>query len=364
MRITPTRRFFVQSIIAGLSFGPAILHAQSRSDLPVLQRWSTGNSRLNPLSEAGGALLFCGDKTVGAIALASREPLWIRAHGFDNPAEFRPRPSGALMVCGGRHWIAAFDDASGAEIWRHVAEIQTGVPLVTPTHTLFGDGHWLVALDTATGAERWRFAGVPDTLASYAPAATADTVFVGPGDGRLYALALADGALKWSVDGRQQWQYLRQITVQGDIIIAGTYKENLTGLAVADGKKLWSFNAGNFINSQHVANGTAYLWSPTGWVYAINTGSGKVRWRYQTTDYDGTESNWASVLAELQTLDAHLYVLSMDNVLHRLDIASGTEHLEMRVPDRIRHALLPIAGHGIAFPTEGAEILLTPFPEG
>lgn len=363
MQITPNRRRFLQGLVAGLIFRPAHASAQGHMpDLPILGRYATGNQRLNPLTHDSGLILYCGNATVGAVSIAQHSPLWSQPHGFSTPAEYRPRAAGGLMICGGRKWLAAFDKATGALVWRHDAQIQTGVPWVTPGHTVFGDGHQITALDTQTGRLLWRHAGIEDTLASYAPTGTDDTVFVGPGDGHLYALDLSDGGLKWAVDGRKGWQYLRQIQVEGDVLVAGTYKENLTGLSLTDGSKLWSFNAGNFINSQHVADGSAYLWSPTGWIYAINTSNGQVRWRYETTDYDATETNWASVLAELQTLGQRLYVLDMANVLHTLDRSDGGGHSQHRLTERIRHAIMPIADVGIACPTEGGEVLLAALP--
>lgn len=358
--MTQSRRRFLQSAIAGLALRPAATRAETARDLAVLGFRPTGNARLNPLTAGSGALLFSGDRTVGAVSLADLAPIWVRPHGFPSAAEFRPRAAGPVMVCGGRGWIAAFDAAGGAELWRHRAEIQVGVPLVTETHTLFGDGHRLRALDTRTGAELWRAAGIPDTLISYAPAATSDTAFFGPGDGRLYAVSQSDGALKWSIDGREPWQYLRQIYCRDGILVAGTYREELIGLSAQDGRALWSFNAGNFINSQHVTEDAAYLWSPTGWIYAIDIRSGDIRWRHQTTDYDESAGNWASIMAELTTLDGRLYALAMDNNLHLLDTATGAEIGTRRVPERIRHAVLPLDGGArIAFPTESGGILLT-----
>jgi hypothetical protein len=74
-----------------------------------------------------------------------------------------------------------------------------------------------------------------------------------------------------SVERMAEWQYLRQLQVSGEVLVAGGYKEKLYGLDLADGRQRWAFSAGNFINSQHVADGVAYLWSPTGWLYAIDT---------------------------------------------------------------------------------------------
>lgn len=364
MPLRLTRRTVVQSLLTGLSLGPVRTYASPQDTLSVHWACPTDNSRIAPLSEADGRLLYAGDRTLGAIAVQTGAPLWSRGHGAADPAVFRPRLApGGLMVVGARSWLAAFDQANGTEIWRYSARIQTGVPLVEGRLVCFGDGHEIVALDTKTGAEHWRFAGVPDTLASYAPAASADAIIAGPGDGRIYALDKATGALRWQRDIRDQWQYLRQITVADGMLVAGTYKEFLAGISLEDGSRLWSFNAGNFINSQHVANGAAYLWSPTGWVYCISLASGRVRWRHRTTDYDGSAGNWASVLAEITSQDGRLYILSMDNVLHVLDMATGEELAARTVPAKIRHAVLPLAdGAGLAFPTTSAEVLVVVRP--
>lgn len=358
MRIGPSRRLFLQSLCAGLVVRPAQAHAQDLPRLSQLARIATGNTRLNPLAMAGADVAFCGDSTVGLVSTGQNGLLWSDPHGFDTPAEFRPRLAGGFLICGGRRWLAAYDLGSGAEVWRYTAEIQAGVPHVSDGLVIFGDGHQITALDSATGSLRWRFATVVDTLVSYAPTVHGDTAYIGPGDGQLYALSLADGSLRWQVDGGESWQYLRQIQVEGDVLVAGTYKEILTGLSLQDGSSLWSFNAGNFINSQHVADGSAYLWSPTGWIYCIATDSGRVRWRHLTTDYNESSGNWASVLAELQSRDSRLYVLDLEDVLHVVDTATGNQHQAAVVPGRIRHAVLPLDG-ALAFPTAEGEVLLT-----
>lgn len=359
MRIDPGRRRLLAGLGAGLLAGPASAStASGPAVLAVRQRWTTGNATLNPPSLAGELIVFSGDLTIGAVRPGAGEALWVRPHGFDTPAAFRPRTSGAVMVTGGRHWLAAFEIATGKEIWRHAAHIQTGVPLVAGGRVFFGDGHEILALDLESGRELWRFAGVPDTLASYAPAMAGDTVLAGPGDGRLYALSAATGGLLWEIDGRTDWQYLRQLHVDGTILVAGSYKEKLFGLDTSSGRRLWSFNAGNFINSHHVTAGSAYLWSPTGWVYAIDTTTGAMRWRHRTTDYGNNHANWASLMAELVAHDGQLLALAMDDILHLLDLATGEETASYRVPARVRHAVLPAGAQSYAFPVMGGDLLL------
>ena len=88
-------------------------------------------------------------------------------------------------------------------------------------------------------------------------------------------------------------------------------------------------------NSHHVADGTAYLWSPTGWVYAINAQSGQVRWRHRTTDFTGYRRNRVLLMAELITWANVLDALAMDQVVHRLDRASGKEIDRLLLPEPV-----------------------------
>ena len=299
---------------------------------------------------------------LGLVDPAHARPLWSRPHRLHEAAVFRPRAADGIAVCGGLREITAWNLADGTQLWRYPAQVQIGVPLLHGGRVYFGDGHELVALDLASGKPQWRFPAIAETQISYAPAATGNTVFVGPGDGRLYALATEDGQPRWTIERMGEWQYLRQLHIDGAVLVAGSYKEKLHGIDLANGRQLWEFNAGNFINSHHVAAGVAYLWSPTGWLYAIDAQSGAMRWRHRTTDYRGSAGSWASLLAELVTQDKHLFALDLNHVLHAIDIASGEEVARRVLPEPVRPFVVPLAGHGLIFGAENGALLLTSLP--
>ena len=355
MQVGLNRRQFLLAAAGGVCARPA---AAAVSTLTNVNRWKTGNAINSPLAYADGRIHFSGNKTFGAMDPAKSSLLWERPLAFDSAAVFKPRLGGGLLIISGQKGMSAHAPESGELIWHYAAQMQTGVPFLGPESIYAGDGHEIVSLDLATGKVRWRHAGVPDTLASYAPAMAEGRVFAGPGDGRLYALSESDGSLLWEADRREEWQYLRQIHVSGEVLVAGSYKEKLFGIDVKTGAKHWEFNAGNFINSHHVANGTSYLWSPTGWIYAIDTGTGNVRWRRQTTDFDVNESNWGPMMAEL-VIDGHkLLALDMADTLHVLDAPDGSESVRYNVGYPVRHAVLPIPSAGLVFPLMSGEILL------
>ncbi|MCB6178678.1 PQQ-like beta-propeller repeat protein [Rhodobacter sp. Har01] len=317
---------------------------------------------LRPPAFDDGLIYFCGDVTVGCVDPDSAAPVWQHPLDLPQTAAFRPRILDRHVIVGGRGGIACLARDSGAELWRYPARIQTGLPTLGAGLVVLGDGHEIVAIELATGAERWRFAGVPDTLAAYAPSILGDRVFAGPGDGRLYCLDLAEGRLIWSHDRRGYWQYLRQIHAADGLLVAGSYKEQLLGISPTDGDVLWEFVAGNFINSHHLAGDVACLWSPTGWIYAIDIATGAVRWRHQTTDYVPGGDDWASLMAELTSRAGLLYTLDMDNTLRLLDLADGSLKAQGGIPGAVRHAVLPIDGDRVVLPMMDGSLHMTMLP--
>ncbi len=360
----PERRRWLHAAAALIAARPLAAYPLAESAPPpkqqnLLQRWPTGNHRLAPLTLAGEKLLYAGDHTQGLIHATDAKTRWQHAHTLPGGL-FRPRCDVAASV-------AVFATAGGLQarrisdgdlLWQVTPQRQFGVPLLADGAVLLGDGHEFLKFDLATGKELWRFAAIAETQISYAPAVAGDSVFIGPGDGRLYALGLTDGQLRWQANRMAEWQYLRQLQVSGDLLVAGSYKEKLYGLSVVDGMVRWEFAAGNFINSQHVADGTAYLWSPTGWVYALDTATGQVRWRYRTTDYRHAAGNWAPLLAELASIDGRLFALDLSHTLHVLDCTSGVELVRYRSVEALQAFVTPRnATQGYAANLRG-EILL------
>ena len=362
MRLRTGRRRFLAGGAAclALTMGRAAASGRTRS-LTAAARWKTGNTLLTPATLSRGRLYFGGDTTAGVIDIAAGRELWRRE--LPHPSQFRTRVDGGIVLAGGEKYFAALAVEDGKPLWQARPEIRRlGVPLLHEGRLYHGDGNRLVARDAGSGKVLWTFDAVPDTDVAYAPAAVADTVFVGPGDGRLYALNAGDGALRWSVDRAREWQYLRQMYVEGGVLVAGTYQEKLLGLSIRDGHELWNVNAGNFINSHHVSGGRAYFWSPTGWVYAVETSTGNVLWRCRTTDYSSSRDNWATIVAELASADGRLFVLDLANVLHVLDIGTGEEIGRFATPGPVQSFIVPVSGRQVILGAATGELLLCQLP--
>lgn len=353
------RRRFLAACGAALAAAPvAWARHPIAGDLVPLRRWPTANQRLAPLDVCDGRLLYAGDRQIGLIDPAATALSWTSTHDIQGGARFRPRCADGIVVCAGVEELTAWSVNDGTPLWRRRVELPLGVPCIANGQVLVGAGHELMAIDLFSGAERWRFAAIADTRIAYAPVVAGDSVLVGPSDGRLYAVDATSGRLHWQVDRMREWQYLRQLHIAGDTLVAGSYKERLYGLALSDGTQRWEFSAGNFINSHHVAAGLAYLWSPTGWLYAIDTTEGTLRWRHRTTDYRAAADNWASVLAELTVAEGCLYVLDLASDLHVLDAASGKPINRLHSVKPLAAFVLPLREGCIAAADQRGEVLL------
>lgn len=312
-------------------------------------RWKTGNNQLYPFSLDGKSLYLSGESFIEYWNPDDGIRIWQQS--LESPAVFRPRLTADLVISSGRSHIAAWKRLDGINQWSYTGKAELGVPLLHQQRLHFGQGHGLETIDVKTGEHLWSFDTTVNSRIGYAPAAIANTLFLGAGDGVLYALSCNDGKLRWKVDREKDWQYLRQLAVSGETLVCGGYHDEILGLDINDGGIRWRFNAGNFINSQLVHNGTIYFWSPTGWVYALNASNGEVLWRTLTINYRNpvSKKNWAPIMSEMVADKDYLYVLAMDNVLHILDLKTGKEVERFCLNIHLRPFIVLEAGSKRAF---------------
>ncbi|MGE5212519.1 MAG: PQQ-binding-like beta-propeller repeat protein [Nitrospirota bacterium] len=160
-----------------------------------------------------------------------------------------------------------------------------------------GDDGNVYAVDAATGHQIWKRATngpVPAT-----PAVADDTVYVGSYDGKFYAFNAQTGALKWkfSTDGERRFE------AKG---LHGLQPKNQT---IADPFDI-------FLSSPVAADGTVYFGSGDGNVYALNSATGDLRWKFKTGDV---------VHASPALADGVLFVGSWDSYFYAIDAATGKE---------------------------------------
>jgi outer membrane protein assembly factor BamB len=189
-------------------------------------------------------------------------------------------------------------------------------PAIGPDGTVYvgSDDHNLYAI-RPDGTRKWAFVTGDDVHSSPAISDDGKTVYVGSRDGRLYAVAAADGTQRWhfedvamplgnvdatpsighdgavyfgaengifyavNPDGTERWRFVQpmvniqtQAAIRGDgAVIFGCDDGWL--YAVKDGVELWRFDAGSQLRSTAALDrsGHAYFGTYNGTVFCLNT---------------------------------------------------------------------------------------------
>jgi outer membrane protein assembly factor BamB len=153
------------------------------------------------------------------------------------------------------------------------------------------------------------------------------TLYIGSGDGRLYALDATTGAQRW------QFRTGRAISstpaVADGLVFVGSRDNAYWAVDAGTGKERWRLETGRdvpfpwgfesgdlYTSSPTWAAGTLYLGSGDGHVYAVDPNSGSVRWRFATR---------GRVRASPAVADGRVYAGSADGTLYALDAKSGRE---------------------------------------
>jgi len=160
-----------------------------------------------------------------------------------------------------------------------------------------GDDGNIYAVNADTGAQQWKYptgAPVPTT-----PAVADGTLYAGSYDGKFYALDAKTGQTKWKFATEGE----RRFEAKG---LHGLQPKNQT---IAD-------NFDIFLSSPVVAQKTVYFGSGDGNVYAVDVGSGDLKWKFKTGDVVHASPAYA---------DGTLYFGSWDSYFYAVDATTGKE---------------------------------------
>jgi len=210
--------------------------------------------------------------------------------------------------------VYAVNAADGRQIWRR----RTGGP-VPATPAIAGDLLYVgsydgkfYALDARTGATRWKFATggerrfeakglhgqlpknqtIADAFDVFlsSPVVAAGAVYFGSGDGHVYALDAASGALKWKF---ATGDVVHASPAYADgVVYFGSWDSRFYAVDATSGKEKWRFQGGldplihnqvGFQSSPAVANGVVYTGCRDSNLYALDAATGKEKWRYSAS---------------------------------------------------------------------------------
>ena len=204
------------------------------------------------------------------------------------------------------------------------------------------DGN-LYAVDLASGAQKWKlFTGVRVTSS---PAVENGVVYFGSYSGRFYAVDAATGKLKWKfqTEGEKRFAgkhlhgsepaaetmpdpfdfYLSSPALWGGAVYFGSGDGNVYALDAATGALKWKFHTGDVVHaSPAIADGTLFIGSWDSYFYALDAASGKEKWRFKTGE-DHNIYNQVGIQSSAAVVDGIVYFGCRDSNLYALDARTG-----------------------------------------
>ncbi len=248
--------------------------------------------------------------------------------------------------------------------------VRSSAAIVENTAYIGSDDGYLYAINLETGELRWRYRlGAP---ISCPPAVADGRVYVGADDGTLYCLT-AEGEKRLATErvGSQRWRYRTNgaivgsplVTVSG-LAVVGSRDGNVYALDAGSGRLVWSYQTGGPVSASPVRSEAlvtvavpdrpktghrdiVYCASEDGTVYALGERDGALLWKVATG---------APILASPAVSDNLILVGNAAGHVLALDTGSGREQWNQTVGGEIR-ASLSLAEKRLIVPLVSGELV-------
>ena len=190
-----------------------------------------------------------------------------------------PVAAGGVVYVGAGDTLHALDATSGAGRWMSHARGTLQYLALAGTHVLAVGAGFAHAFDAASGGELWSRT-LPPAGDATGLVVSATTLFATYGDGRVVALALADGRDQWArpLEGR-----LSPPLLLGDALFVGSTEKQFHSLDARTGKVRWTWRTGGDVVGAAADGGAnpkaVYYGSLDAVVRAVNPGNGHQRWK-------------------------------------------------------------------------------------
>ena len=251
--------------------------------------------------------------------------------------------------------VYAVDAATGIQKWKYstfgpvasTPDISDGV-----VYFLSYDGKFY-AVDAESGKTKWKFAtagdrrfeakgldgGQPQTQTAIdawdmfqsSAVVAQGMVFFGCGDGNLYALDAATGALRWKFATGDVVH--ASPAYEAGILYFGSWDSYLYAVDAATGQKKWQFKTGEdalihnqvgFPGSPVVVNGVVYVGCRDAQLYAIDASTGTQKWKFDN------KGSW--VVVSPAVMDGKVLIGTSDSgLIHLIDAATAKPAFDLHV---------------------------------
>jgi outer membrane protein assembly factor BamB len=219
-------------------------------------------------------------------------------------------------------------------------------PAVSEGTAYFGSNdHFLYAVNLADGSQRWKFKTGSRVTSS--PAVYQGRVYFASFDGNIYSVDAKTGAQAWKFasEGERRFTgkhlhgsepaaesmpdpfdfFLSSPTIAEDTLYVGSGDGNVYALDAASGALRWKFHTGDVVHaSPALANGLVYIGSWDSYFYAIDAKTGNERWRFKTGE-DHKIANQVGIQSSATIANGIVYFGCRDSNLYALDAATGAK---------------------------------------
>lgn len=288
--INPLNWFGSRSAAPGMAPLPAL--AQSIK-VSVLWQANIGNSQqavFGPAVADGSVYAAASDGTIARLDAASGKQLW-RISAGERLTGGVGAGAGLVLVGSGKGEVLAFD-SSGTALWKaRVSSEVLAAPQVAQDVVVVrsADGR-IFGLDAKNGKREWYYQRSTPALTVRSPVGisiSAGVVYAGFAGGKLVAIDLANGAVRWeaTVSVPRGTTELERVTdvvglpvIDGREVCAVAYQGRIGCFGLANGQALWgremSSTSGLALDARY-----AYVSDDKGAVHALDRSSGTSLWR-------------------------------------------------------------------------------------
>jgi eukaryotic-like serine/threonine-protein kinase len=205
--------------------------------------------------------------------------------------------------------------------------------------------HFLYALDLAKGTLKWKF-GTGSRITS-SPAVSAGVIYFGSFDDNFYAVDASTGQLKWKFRSAGERRFagkhlhgalpasesmpdpfdffLSSPVVWNGAVYFGSGDTNIYALDTESGSLKWKFKTGDVVHaSPAISDGTLFVGSWDSYFYALDAATGKEKWRFKTGE-DSVIHNQVGIQSSAAVVDGIVYFGCRDSNLYALDAATGKQ---------------------------------------
>jgi outer membrane protein assembly factor BamB len=269
---------------------------------------------------------------------------WSAGVGAAGAFVFQPARAGDAIFAAARDGtVARLDAASGREVWRVTldAQLSGGAGADERTVAVASGEAEVFALDAATGAVRWRARVSSEVLA--APRVDGGLVVVRSADSRIYAFSSEDGKRRWAYQRAPASLSVRTpagMALHQDTVYAGFPGGRLVALALGNGAVRWEAAVATPKGATELERVTDVVGDPV----LVGREVCAVAFQGRTACFDAQNGNqlWAREVSSVTGVSAdarYAFVSDDRGAVHALDRSNGRSLWKQ---DRLAHRQLSL----------------------